>query len=653
MNKKERKETEENKAKEKEENKEKSKKEFSGNYSDFSENNREFQEFTKMAADSSSLIEGIAYEILSSKDEKGLNSIEELSVPKQLLALLERFAVENKAIGYLGIEQLRKIKDLGVRIAFYGKEPSFYELKNTGLEDCDRISRQLAFDESALFLTTSKIQAKLAKAIGIKALFISPVARKKKLLLEKFFDLATMSVHLRENVKAYAKKGVPGKWAFEKCSNKALSQEQIQEISREIIEEAKLRKDAFIEIERPGSTIVQLDSYRIVITKPPFSDGWEITAVRPVKKLSLADYRLSEKLMKRISEQAEGILIAGSPGMGKSTFAAALAEHYSGMQKIVKTVEAPRDLVLPDKITQYAISHGDAQEIHDILLLSRPDYTFFDEMRNTEDFKLFADLRLAGIGFIGIVHATKPIDAIQRFVGRIELGVIPQVVDTVIFIKNGAIEKVLSLQMVVKVPAGMTEADLARPVVVVADFENKKPEYELYSYGEDTVVVPVVESTKKSPAMALAEKQIESEMQRYSKKAVVEMLSESKCIVYVPDKNISKIIGKQGKNIAEIEKQIGISIDIRPIESYEKKALEAAGQEIAYNVKIANKSIVFELDQKFADKQVNIAVNGDFLVNAMVSKKGIVKIKRTNKIGKIIADAVNTGDKLTITLTKA
>ena len=52
---------------------------------------------------------------------------------------------------------------------------------------------------------------------------------------------------------------------------------------------------------------------------------------------------------------------------------------------------------------------------------------------------------------------------------------------------------VLSLKMEVKVPSGMTEADLARPVVTVHDFETGKLEYELYSYGEETVVVPVKE----------------------------------------------------------------------------------------------------------------------------------------------------------------
>jgi ATPase len=32
--------------------------------------------------------------------------------------------------------------------------------------------------------------------------------------------------------------------------------------------------------------------------------------------------------------------------------------------------------------------------VRDILLLSRPDYTVYDEVRNTPDFELYKDLRL-------------------------------------------------------------------------------------------------------------------------------------------------------------------------------------------------------------------------------------------------------------------
>jgi ATPase len=61
----------------------------------------------------------------------------------------------------------------------------------------------------------------------------------------------------------------------------------------------------------------------------------------------------------------------------------------------------------------------------------------------------------------------------------------------VIYLKAGKVEKVYELKMTVKVPYGMTESDLSRPVIQVLDFESGKPEYEMYSYGEEVVVIPV------------------------------------------------------------------------------------------------------------------------------------------------------------------
>jgi len=597
----------------------------------------------KLVPDTSVIIEGL----VSSKIEKKEIVPKSVIIHEAVLAELEHQANQNKETGVIGLEEINKIRELskklGFNLKFSGKRPNAYEIKYARLGEIDSLIRELAYNENASLMTSDKTQARVAEAKDIQTIFIEIKKLFKKLKLEKFFDETTMSVHLRENVVPYAKKGMPGKWKFVAVNKTKLTREDIKDISREIIEESSIARDAFIEIERAGSTIAQIGKFRIVITKPPFSDGWEITAVRPVKTLSLEDYKLSEKLKQRISEQAEGILIAGSPGMGKSTFAQALAQFYSCQGKIVKTIEAPRDLVLSDNITQYAISHGSAQEIHDVLLLSRPDYTIFDEMRNTSDFQLFADLRLSGIGLAGVVHATNPIDAIQRFVGRIELGVIPQVIDTVIFIKDGFVDKVLSLKMVVKVPTGMTEADLARPVVVVNDFETDKLEYELYSYGEETVVVPVTGNFK-SPTNKLAEKTIKDAFKHYSEDVEVDVVSENKCIVYVPESNIAKIIGRQGKNIAEIEKRLSMSIDIKELDK------KTPGQTIEFNTDIKKKSIVFYLDMKFKNQDINIYVNEDYLLTAKSGKTGIIKIKKNNKIARILIDAINTGEKIKLVL---
>ncbi len=457
--------------------------------------------------------------------------------------------------------------------------------------------------------------------------------------LEKYFDKETMSVHLRENNLPYAKKGQPGDWKFTALSKKNLKQEEIKELSEEIIQQVEYREDGFIEIARPGSNIIQLGNFRIVITQPPLSDGWEITAVRPVKKLAMKDYNITDKLLNRIKEQAEGILISGAPGNGKSTFASALAEFYASNEKIVKTVEAPRDLQLNNEITQYSISHGDQEEIHDILLLTRPDYAIYDEMRNKKDFELFTDLRLAGVGFVGIVHATNPIDSIQRFIGKIELGVIPQVVDTVIFIKDGKINKILSLEMAVKVPSGMTEADLARPVVIVTDFETEELQFEIYTYGEQTVVIPVQEDSK-SPLQELAAKQIEKEFYNYTNKVNVRLNSDNKAEIYVPEEDISYIIGKQGKNIEKIESKLGISLDVRALD--EKKDAKP----IKYQIKESDKFISFKTKPFHGGQPVDIYVDGHFLFSSKLSKKGNLKVTKKAKVGQTLLEDLDNNRKV-------
>ena len=108
-------------------------------------------------------------------------------------------------------------------------------------------------------------------------------------------------------------------------------------------------------------------------------------------------------------------MVSGAPGSGKTTFAQALLESHCKEGKIIKTIESPRDLLVDDEVVQYSFSYGSHSDLRDILLLSRPDYTVFDEVRNVEDFELFKDLRLTGIGLLGVIHATNPVDSIQRF----------------------------------------------------------------------------------------------------------------------------------------------------------------------------------------------------------------------------------------------
>jgi len=412
--------------------------------------------------------------------------------------------------------------------------------------------REIAFKTGSTIVTSDYVSAMVAKALGLKVLYEK--TRVEADLSDFFRERDVMSIHLKENLPPRVKRGKPGEWIFETLGNKALSREEMEDLVNSILERSRAG-EGFIEADREGSIIVQLGSYRIVIAKPPFSDGLEITAVRPIIHMSLNDYDLPPKLLGRLEEQAEGILIAGAPGMGKSTFAQALAEFYLGMGKIVKTIEAPRDLQLPDEVTQYSKAKGDSQEIHDVLLLSRPDYTIFDEMRDTEDFKLYADLRLAGVGMIGVVHATTAVDAIQRFVGRVELGVIPSIIDTVIFIKDGGVEKVYSVENVVKIPHGLRDVDLARPVVLIRDFLTGKPEYEMYVFGEKTFVMPVKHRSRRRGTISA---NFESILQKYTYDYKVEE-ENNLLIVQVPREVYPVISRKCLKKLEKIGRSAGFT----------------------------------------------------------------------------------------------
>lgn len=228
--------------------------------------------------------------------------------------------------------------------------------------------------------------------------------------------------------------------------------------------------------------------------------------------------------------------------------------------KIVKTIESPRDMHLPPDITQYSKNYAEIGELHDILLLSRPDYTVYDEMRNDEDFKLYTDLRLAGIGMIGVVHATSPIDAIHRFVSRVDLGTIPNILDTVVFIRNGTVEKVYSLEMIVKVPSGLREADLARPVVEIKDFLSDKAEYEMYVFGEQTMIVPVKSASGKGGDS------MESRLNRIVENIIPDAsvkYEEGEYVVNIPKEQIGKFNRKLTSRLRKLEKKHNIKIRIR------------------------------------------------------------------------------------------
>ncbi|TFF87440.1 MAG: ATPase [Promethearchaeota archaeon] len=438
-------------------------------------------------------------QILNLIKDGDLGNKPNIIIPNVVVAEIEYRSNIQKEIGFYGIDVLKNLRELHkegkINLEISGERPNRDEIKLSPGGELDALIRKEAKRKNAYLITTDRIQGDIGKFEGIEVVYVkdrqvSKTIELSSLQLLNFFDDQTMSVHLKRNLSPYAKKGSPGNWRLERISGEPISNQEIEDIALEIVEFVREDEHSFIEIEKAGALVAQMRDFRIVITRPHFSSDVEITAVRPLVNLELYDYTMDHRLQKRL-DTAEGILVCGAPGAGKSTFSAALANYYLKREKVVKTLESVRDLQVDPQITQYTRLEGELENSADILLLVRPDFTIFDEVRTTSDFQIYTDFRLSGVGMVGVVHSSSAIDAIQRFIGRIELGMLPSIIDTIIFIEGGDISNVLTVKMTVKVPTGFRDKDLARPVVEVRDFQSRRLAFEIYSFGQDVVLNPI------------------------------------------------------------------------------------------------------------------------------------------------------------------
>ncbi|MDX1441259.1 MAG: PINc/VapC family ATPase [Nitrosopumilaceae archaeon] len=585
---------------------------------------------SKVVLDTSVIINGEISKFIGTGNLRNCQVI----IPQAVVDELQSQATQRRDQGFVGLKEIQHLKSIskgfGLEISIEGSHPSIEDIRLAGKGKIDSLIMDIARKENATLYTSDHVQNLVAQTGGITSVYLHPEIKEEELEFLKYFDSETMSVHLKENLYPLAKRGLPGHFELTKVSDEILTRDKLEFIAKQILNTPKTSDSSTLEISKNGAEVIQLKDYRIAITKPPFSESFEITIVHPIVKLSLDDYSISPELMARFADRAEGIVISGPPGSGKSTLASGLANFYHSKGKVVKTFESPRDLQVDPGITQYSKLDGSFDNSADILLLVRPDYTVFDEVRRREDFHTFADLRLTGVGMVGVVHANSPIDAIQRFIGKIELGIIPNVLDTVVFVKNGKIDRVYDLELKVKVPTGMTESDLARPVIEIRNFENNALEHEIYTFGEENVIVPIGQKVKKVGIEKLAEDKIRDTFKRYDPEAQVEILSDNRVKVLVDQSTIPSIIGRGGSNISDIEKQLNIHIDV-----VERGASgHSLSGELPFSFSESKTAVVLTVSREYNTMHADIFVNDKYVTTQRIGKKGHIKIPRRSDAAK-------------------
>jgi ATPase len=602
-------------------------------------------------------------------------------VPEAVIAELEAQANNGREIGFSGLNELQQLSRMAeektIELKFSGVRPSLEQVKLASGGEIDAMIRNIAIENSARFITSDFVQAEVARAKGLDVIYLKPqVSDFVPLGIDQFFDEHTIAVYLKERVCPSAKKGTISDMKLVKIREQPTSEYELRALAQEILERAKRDPDGFIEVEKRGITVVQIGSMRIAIARRPFSDGMEITAVRPIVDVTLNDYAKADLITKRITSEKRGLIIVGSPGSGKTTLAQSVATFLSESGFVVKTMEAPRELQVPDQITQYTVLDGSMSNTADVLLLVRPDFVVFDELRKNEDFNVFADMRLAGLGMVGVIHANGVQDAIQRFSDRVDFSVLSQIINTIIFVRQGVITKVYDVDFTIKVPQGMANEMHIRPVTIVTDHETGELVIDVFRYDGETIVMPMTAVSAASrkvsplvqnfsasvtpvgtirapvplpemnpakenedrPGWKLMEKDIQREIGRYTEGFVdVQMMSDTKAVVYIDDKDVPAAIGKGGKNISGIVNKIGIGIDIKPRSEFDRQQVQTQKSDVEYNL---GSGIKIQTDKKQltiiapeqSGKIVDVFAGKEYLFTATVNEIGEIHLAKNSSI---------------------
>jgi len=630
--------------------------------------------------------------------EKGEYRDATIIIPEAVFAELEAQANQGREIGFSGLAELQKLcvlaKEGKITLQYVGERPRLEQVKLAGGGEIDSMIRAVAIEHGATFLTSDYVQAEVARAKGLEVIYLKSemVNTFAPLMVDEFFDENTFAVYLKERVAPCARKGTIKESRLVQIREAPASEYELRALAQECLERAKRHPDGFVEVEMPGVTVSQIGSMRITTTRPPFSDGIEITIVRPTREVSFESYNFAAALKDRLKEGAGGMLIIGIPGSGKSTLEQNIATYLAGQNFIVKTIESPRDLMVPDSITQYTALDGSIAATGEVLTLLRPDYVIFDEMRRSEELAVFADLRLSGIKVIGGLHAKSAPDAMIRLASLIDLNLIPQIVATMVFVKTGDISEIYNVSMGFGVPKALEQIGdpQVRPIVRLTNIITQETAAEAFRYEGEVMVTPATglpkvppvvvpnvkvasapvsapaqkmsasepipesameerlappvhsmptyEVTDDNPAWLVLEKEIQNEIRRFTEgDIVVRMITDTKAAVYIEDADVPAAIGKAGKNIAAVVSKVGIGIDVRPLS-------DLPGREVLTNdvpapangsagLKIrSEKKQLSIICPDHAGKIVDLFSGKEYLFTATVDDSGEIHLARNSSI---------------------
>ena len=210
----------------------------------------------------------------------------------------------------------------------------------------------------------------------------------------------------------------------------------------------------------------------------------------------------------------------------------------------------------------------------------------------------------------------------------------------------GKIERLYDVRFTVKVPAGMVEADLARPVIEVVNHATGKVEFEVYTFGEQVVVMPIEGIAAQNPLWGMAEPELTRRLRdELGTRFEVTIDGDRHATLYVDEDEVGRVIGAGGSRIKEMEAEYGFGFEVKSLreapgrgrggEGAPRKVDAGARPDVAED----KKSLFLKLPRNMAGKDVEVLVDGSPIFRGSVGRDGVMRFARRSDVADRILDA--------------
>ena len=124
--------------------------------------------------------------------------------------------------------------------------------------------------------------------------------------------------------------------------------------------------------------------------------------------------------------------------------------------------------------------------------------------------------------------------------------------------------------------------------------------------------------------------------------------------IEVPTDDIPYIIGRKGKTITELEKRIGMKIDVKPLSldsvSNSDSQLQSEDEQIPIDIRFTKTHVILSFPESHKGMNIEVRTEDKSLFTGSIGKKGEIKIERPTTIAKDVIKLLNRGETIFATL---